>query len=373
MSVKLPDLAEASPASVLDVAEPSLVVAASTAMVLVDYALGGLATPTPEPQSVASRLDPELVTASHPIRAALAHGTELRTFLIASVPDGDDAHRDWPSLRRWISELNDPRIIDLVAAGVQSNLDFKAATSRESTRELDRGVAVGSLFEGAARVLEMWGVVNASDRAVDLLKPAWVRTVLLALLDAIWGLWLADAWREYSSTAGAPQTLAPASGYSGSQWISLVTGLRPDNEYAAAADRATHLSLMSCPGLGRSLSLFEVGDRTWTLFSSGWNIESARPGRGRAGVAVTGLGRLVPIMQALGDPTRLAIVMHILEHGPVTMSKLTEALQVHQTTISRQVTALRKAGLAWQDEHRRIVVSRHDIREACLTLLDELA
>jgi len=373
MSVRLPDLAEASPAALLDVVESSLVVAVPTAMVLVDYALGGLATPTPEPQAAASRLDPELVRASHPIRAVLAHGTVLRTFLIAAVPVGDDAHRDWRYLRRWISELDDRRIADLVAAGVQSNLDFEAATSREPRRELDQSEPVGSLLHVAARVLEMWGVRNASDRAVELLDPAWVRTTLLALLDAIWELWLDRAWSEHRSTADVSETVAPVSGYTGSQWISLVSGLRPDNEYAAAADRATHLSLMSCPGLGRSLSLFEVGDRTWILFSPGSNIASARLGQARAGVAVTGLGRLIPSMHALGDPTRLAIVLHILEHGPVPMSQLTDALQVHQTTISRQVAALRKAGLASQDEHRRIIVDRDDIREACLTLLDELA
>ena len=174
-------------------------------------------------------------------------------------------------------------------------------------------------------------------------------------------------------SADVSDTAARSSAYTASQWISRVTGLRPSDEYAAAADRATHMSLMSCPGLGRNLALFEVADRTWVLFSPSPNVANARADHVRAGVAVTELGRLIPIMNALGDPTRLAIVLHILEHGPVAMSQLTDALQVHQTTISRQVTALRKAGLASQDERRRIVIHRDDIRDACLTLLDELA
>ena len=373
MRIRLPDLAEANPVAFLDVVQSSLVVAVPTAMVLVDYALGGLATPTPDPQAVASRLDTELVKVSHSVRAVLAHGTELRTFLISAVPAGHDAHRDWRALRRWISELDDRRITDLVAAGAQSNLDFAAATSHEPGREINRSEPVRSLRDDVTRVLEMWGVLDASDRAAELLDPPWFRTTLLSLLDAIWELWLEDAWREHRMSAAVSDTVTQSSGYTGSQWISLVTGLRPSNEYAAAADRANQLSVMSCPGLGRNLALFEVGDRTWILFSPSPNIANAQSRHARAGVAVTELGRLIPIMNALGDPTRLAIVLHILEHGPVAMSQLTDALQVHQTTISRQVAALRKAGLASQDENRRIVIHRDAIREACLTMLDELA
>lgn len=357
----------------LDAIESSLVVAVPTAMVLVDYALGGLATPTAEPQAVASRLDPGLVGTSRSVRAVLAHGTVLRTFLIAAVPARHEAHRDWQALRGWIASLDDRRVSDLIAEGVQSNLDYAAATSLEATRDIDWSKPSRSLTQDAARVLEMWGVPDASARVAELLDPAWVRMTLLTLLDTIWELWLDHAWRELRLSADVYPTVASSAGYTGSQWISLVTGLRPDNEYTAAADRASNLSLMSCPGLGRNLSLFDVGERTWVLFSPGSATTSAQTSQERAGVAVTELGRLVPVMSALGDRTRLAIVLYILENGPTAMSQLTDALQVHQTTISRQVSALRKAGLVTQDEHRRVTVHRDDIRGACLTLLDELA
>jgi len=369
----LPDLADATPVAVLDVVEPSLVVAVPTAMVLVDYALGGLATPTPESQAVASRLDPELVVASHPIRAVLAHGTQLREFLLGAVGAEDDAHRDWAALRRWIRDLDDRRISELVEGGVRANLSFAAATSREPTGDRDQSEPVRTVLESALRVLEMWGVPDAPARAAELVDPRGVRATLLALLESIWELWLASAWRELGAAAEPARTPAVTSSYIGSQWISRVTGLRPDNAYAAAADRAAHLSLMACPGLGRSLSLFEVGDHTWVLFSPTSNSGADPADHARAGVAVTGLGRLIPVMRALGDPTRLAIVLHILDHGPVTMTQLADALEVHQTTVSRQVAALRQARLASQDEHRRIVIDRDDMREACLTLLDELA
>lgn len=46
-----------------------------------------------------------------------------------------------------------------------------------------------------------------------------------------------------------------------------MTGLRPDASYSAAADAASHLVVMPCPGLGRSLSLFEVGGQTIALYT----------------------------------------------------------------------------------------------------------
>jgi DNA-binding transcriptional ArsR family regulator len=133
---------------------------------------------------------------------------------------------------------------------------------------------------------------------------------------------------------------------------------------------------MPCPGLGRSLSLCEDGDRIVILYTPMPTDDHAANARsGRSGIALFRFAPLAPTMQALGDRTRLAIVLHLLEHGPLSMQQLIDALKVHQSTISRQVAALRRAGLVEQVEdgdQRRIHVNRDPLREACRTLQEAL-
>jgi DNA-binding transcriptional ArsR family regulator len=191
--------------------------------------------------------------------------------------------------------------------------------------------------------------------------------VLLDLLDAIWDGWLERAWSESlpSMRAIVAATPAPPPGCSGVQWISLVTGLRPGDPYAAAADSATELVVLPTPGLGRSLSLF-ADQLTWVAFTP---QESPTSSPKRTGISVGRLAALAPVMRALGDRTRLALTLHLLEHGPMTMQQLADALEVHQSTVSRQVNALREAGVVRIQDDRRVAVVRGVVRQACQTLL----
>jgi DNA-binding transcriptional ArsR family regulator len=364
----------------------------STAMVLVDYALADLATPTPEPQAVTQELPIDLAESSHPVRAALVHGVALREVLAAQLPADHAGHADWPALRRWLSNLDDDRILGLLEFGVHAVITHDQPVDpddRDGPDDPDAGLpprAVGglrgtldALRRNGVTVLEAWGVDNASERAAELLDAASMRGSLLALLDAIWDLWLERAWREQLPLlrAAADTAPTPPPGCGAAQWISLVTGLRPDPVYAETVGQARRLSLMPCPGLGRSLSLFADDDRTWVLYSPQRATATSTddPRRDRSGIAVGRFAPLAPTMHALGDRTRLAIVLHLLEHGPLTMQQLIDALQVHQSTISRQVATLRKAGLVDQlesDDPRRIEVRREPLRNACRTLQDAL-
>lgn len=119
------------------------------------------------------------------------------------------------------ASLDNRRVSDLITEGMRSNLDYAAATSLEAAPEIDRKKPCRSPTQNAARVLEMWGVPDASNRAAELLDPAWVR---MTLLDAIWELWLDQAWRELWLSADVSPTVASSAGYTGSPWISLVTG-----------------------------------------------------------------------------------------------------------------------------------------------------
>lgn len=373
----MPVIAETTPAPVLRVTQPSLTAALTTTLAMVDYALLGNLTPTPDAQRIADDLPRELAYRSEPLRAVLAHGTALRSYLLSHLPPEHAGHQEWASLREWLAELSDDQVWDLLSSGVAGVLGYEQPPGTTPTAE-EVGASTESFTQHAAVAVAAWGIADAERRARELLDPAAVRATMLELLDAIWSRWLERAWPEQLPRLrqAADDAPLPPAGCGGAQWISLVTGMRPDPDYAGAADRADSVTVMPCPGLGRSLSLFDVtGTDAWVLYSPATTDarSGASAGAGsRVGVAVQSLGSLVPTMDALGDRTRLAIVLHVLDLGPLPMHQLVEALQVHQSTISRQVTTLRKAGLVELDEHRRIVVRQDVIRQACRTLLETL-
>lgn len=369
MTHPMPVVAEATAAPRLRTAAPSLAAAISTTMAMVDYALVGEATPTPEPQAVAHELAPDLVEASHPLRAVLAHGTALRSYLLAHLPADHPGHADWPPLRRWLVERDDAQVRELLAHGVAAVLGYQQPPGTTPTAA-EVGASPATLQQYAVPVLEAWRVPDAAGRVAELDDLAGVRATLRDLLDAVWHGWLGQAWQEQlpAMRAAADGAPPPPPGCPGTQWIALVTGLRPDPPYAAAAERAAEVTVMPCPGLGRSLSLFSVqDDDAWVLFTPS---PAATAGQPRTGISVQRLGELAPALHALGDRTRLAIVLHLLEHGALSMPELANALQVHQSTISRQVAALRRAQLVAQDGQRRLSAGREALRRAAQTLLE---
>ncbi len=371
MTHPMPVHAEAIAPPELRVAAPSLAAVVPTAMAMVDYAINGDANPTRSPQVVAQQLAPDLVEASHPVRAALAHGTALRSWLLEKLPAGHPGHTDWPALRRWLADLDDGAVNALLAYGIAAVLGYRKPPGTTPTAE-EVGASAETIRRHGVPVLAAWRVPDPEQRADELIDPAAIRDALLALLDAVWELWLSRDWPAQLPALRAAAAPAPPPGCAGAQWITLVTGLRPDTEYAEAADRATRVVLMPCPGLGRSLSLFTVdGDDAWVLYSpTTASAAAAEPGSERAGISSQRLGRLAPALHGLGDQTRLSIVLHLLDHGPLPMPDLADALQVHQSTISRQVAALRRTGLVDQDPQRRVSVNRQALRRTAHTLLE---
>jgi DNA-binding transcriptional ArsR family regulator len=354
MTDGVPEFAAAVPVPRLRVADPSLAAALPTAMVQIDYALAGLTTPTERPRAAAGALPADLPATSRPLRAALAHGTALRSVLLTQLPAGHRGHTDWPALRRWLDQLDDDRILGLVEFGVRANLALARSNGPVATMRQD-----------IVSVLKGWKVPAPAKSAAQLLDAEFVRETLLALLDAIWDVWLRDEWSAELPVLQREVRRAPAPpvGCGGAQWIGLVTGLRADSRYAAEADQAAELILLPCSGLGSSLSLFTASGRTFVLYS---------PQAVGTGGAQPRIARIAPTMQALGDRTRLAIVLHLAEHGPQSMPQLAAAIDVHQSTISRQVAALREAGVVDLDASRRIVVNRDAIRQACTAVLRAL-
>lgn len=368
MHIALPVFAESSRLPVFEVREPSLAAGISTAMVLVDYALGGkTATPTTDIQVFVKQIPDDLARATHPVRAVLAHGTSLREVLMARLPSDHPGHVEWSSLRKWLLGLSDDEVLGLIEYGIHANFAWGDPTVVvPSPRSARRSRMEPAEMRRLAHVLLAdWNVAHPDRGAAELVdEPATTRDRLVALLDAIWAGWLRNAWGRLPAETGRT-TSAPAPGASGSQWLAATTGLRPDARYAEAADQAERLVVMACPGLGQALTMFDVDETRFVLYSP----LADSGGRTSDAVALTDLGSLGTVLKALGDPTRLSIVLQLIASGPLTMSALTEATGVHQTTVSRQVAALRKSRLVHIDDQRRVVLATSDIEHACHTLL----
>lgn len=388
MAEHIPPFAHASTAPILRVARPSLAFALTTTMHFTDYALADLATPSLAFQDLARALPADIAEASRPVRAAFAHGSHLRDLLLAQLPADHPGHRDWPALRDWFASLPDDRVLGMVESGIRCLLAFDGSRSPGPPPAEVAGLR-GTLDElrlDAVDALQDWPIPSAEERAEELLDPAGVRATLLDLLDALWDGWLGAAWDEAlpaldAAVAGIP---VPPPGCGGVQWIRIVTGLLA-GPYAEAANQARTLTVMPMPGLEQTLVPFGNGDDFHVLYTPSQLADpppdSHRDGAderrtpdqaGQPDQAGDLLAQLAPTLLAIGEQSRLAIVLQLIERGPLTMQQLTDVLRVHQTTISRQVAALRKSGLANQDDQRRIVLNQAELRRVCQTLLDAL-
>lgn len=98
--------------------ELSLAVAIPTAMVLVDYALQGLGTPTAAVEAYAAAVPEPLVIESHPVRAVLAHWTVLRDILY-SLSMGSTAWLPTANPSAAILPRSLPRVAPLPAPGTR--------------------------------------------------------------------------------------------------------------------------------------------------------------------------------------------------------------------------------------------------------------
>jgi DNA-binding transcriptional ArsR family regulator len=61
--------------------------------------------------------------------------------------------------------------------------------------------------------------------------------------------------------------------------------------------------------------------------------------------AAKALGRSVLVFAALGDATRLAVVERLCDHGPASVTTLSEGAEVSRQAISRHLQVLEEAGL----------------------------
>ena len=90
--------------------------------------------------------------------------------------------------------------------------------------------------------------------------------------------------------------------------------------------------------------------------------------RPRAAPAAAALAGSAPVFAALGDETRLALVVRLCAGGPLSIARLTEGTDVTRQAITKHLHVLEDAGLVrgarlgreqiWQIEPARVAAAR---------------
>lgn len=226
----------------------------TTAMTLVDYALHDGPEPISELQAIADSLPDSAESALEMLRTMLAHGTTLRSFLLAYIPADDPAQRSWLALRDRLAMMSDDEVRALVDHGIVENLRYYRAHLRPQPEVEWRLARIGdpepdALDVGDPRtrrialrsMLASWNLDKTGPIIAFWENPARVRQTMLAFLDGLWDHGFGAAWErnratlaDFSATANQPPgPLTPE------ELILQVTGLLPNDPEMAAPDVET--------------------------------------------------------------------------------------------------------------------------------------
>ena len=84
---------------------------------------------------------------------------------------------------------------------------------------------------------------------------------------------------------------------------------------------------------------------------------------------MTKIGEAAPIFAALGDESRLRLLVRLCEEGPQSIVRLTHGARITRQAVTKHLLALEDAGLVrstregreriWALESRRLVVASH--------------
>jgi DNA-binding transcriptional ArsR family regulator len=80
---------------------------------------------------------------------------------------------------------------------------------------------------------------------------------------------------------------------------------------------------------------------------------AARPQVGRPALRAGSLRAWAPLFAALGDETRLRLVSHLCESGPMSIARLTTGFDVTRQAITKHLRTMEEAGLVTATRHGR--------------------
>ena len=346
----------------------------TTAMTLVDYALHNGPEPASQLRAIAQSLPEPAKEALELLRTILAHGTSLGTFWLARIPGDDSAQRSWPALRGRLATMSDDEMRALVDHGIIENLRYYLAHLRpqpevewrlahisepspntlDTTNPRTRRIALRSM-------LASWNVERTGPVIAFWEDPVRLRETLLAFLDALWDHAFGAAWEDgqpaladIAAAVGKPRgPLTPE------ELILQVTGLLPNNPELTAPDVDTFV-FAPCLWLGSYVSFADlpsIGER-YIFYEP---AELRDPAGQAAAIAppskpVDALAEISPALEALGEGTRLRVLVLLAGHDWMFTQQVADALGVHQSTVSRHFAQLEHAGLV---HSRREGSSKH--------------
>src|SRR5690606_30169300 len=351
----------------------------ATAMVLVDYALGGSSTPTAWPHAVASRVPAAVKSEWMLLRPIVAHGTVWRDFVLFRLGRDDAAQHEWRAYREWTARLPDEEMSAPVVEGDLSGLRYYRENMKPmpevedclaavGTRAPDRQVlAERNVLPTAVRALAAsWG---APVEAVPELAahPPRLRRALLRMMDAVWELGFGRLWTER-----LPRLRRAAV----DELVLAATGRQLASSVLDRMRSASRVVFFPGLELGQFISVEEAGygwpeherPGEWRVFYDPLAVPRAAggpgsPGRGTAPALPGDLAEssepddgsepgpaldfdtAAAGLAALGDPTRLAVVLALQRDGEMFAGEVAERLGVHPSTASRHLAQLEAAGL----------------------------
>lgn len=358
----------------------SLGVNLGSAMLLADYAAHGAATPTPWAQTAAARLSRIGRERLELLRAVLAHGWVLRSWLLQHLPHAHPAHRSWAELRRWLANLTAPAIERLVTSGIRAGLLWGApagaapAVDQALTDPIRRA-------EGLRTVLESWQVDCLHESLALALDPFRFHAELLALLDELWERSLREGWAEAeadleASAAAIAETLPLLADLPADALVARLTGLEPTEAWVDPLRSAEELIFVPSLHMGRYLTIAREEGQVLLLFEPAKLRQAGRePILPVPGLHLADLADLGGALEGLGDPTRLTILNLLAARGELYGQQIVELVDVHQSTVSRNLALLEKGRLVHvrrEGNMKRYRLNPERIHQVCRLLAGAL-
>ncbi|MCA9833829.1 MAG: helix-turn-helix transcriptional regulator [Thermomicrobiales bacterium] len=336
--------------------ERSLYTEVSNHLMMVDYASVNAPTPTPWAWEVWSQFDEYARELLCDLRCVLIHGLALQEFWLGR----QEAGTSWGDLENAIASTSSDDLRQFVADSVVSGINYyrdempplqrvddllPPDSERMTSRDLLRD---DSLLRSTLQAdLVSWNVPDDRlDHVLDLvLTPDTFRYSLLQLLRALWRCGSEQAWTE-SEAIYRPWLAQARIAIRNHQWanardaVETITGRKPAEAEAKRVDldAAHDVVLIPCSHLGSSQRITTVGSRHIVMF------EPSRSAVIGTATDQPVLSEAVNLLRAITDGPAFSLVQSLALGDEKYALQLADDAQIHQSTVSRHLAMLERAG-----------------------------
>ena len=367
----------------------------STAMLLVDYAAHGLATPTSWPAMIAAHLPKQARADLDAIRTILAHGAVLREYFLKHIASDATAQYEWPALRLWLERLSPAEIEELINDSIRSNLAYyrrymepqlevEDYLERLGTATPDDAVLANPKQRRTAMQASIlsWGRTGYESTLALMEHPERFSAILLTFLEALWQQGFSAEWERQRMVLATHVEMTRTrfttdlANAQPDDVLFRLTGRHPTEEWMEPLRQSPRIILVPCAHLGSYLSITQIGDSQYVFYeppaSSDNAVQVRRIASSAASPQAMDRELLDPALEALGNATSMTILMILSSQGEMIAQQIAEHADVHQSTISRHFAQLERAGLVLVRRTagmKYYTVNRQRIRDVCQLLL----